>query len=115
MKVNDSLVNDIVIMELSGKIMGGDDTTYFHGRIHEYLGTNKRRFVIDLKQVTWTNSLGLGMLIAGRAAVTKVEGRIVLANITNIENLLAITGLMRVFDTYDSRQEATDSFSDSAK
>ena len=106
MKLNDSTRDDIVIIELSGKIMGGDEFALFHGKIHEYLDQKKKLFAIDMKHVDWTNSLGLGMLIAGHAAVNKAEGRLVLANITNIENILAITRLVRVFEAFDSLDEA---------
>lgn len=94
--------------------MGGDETALFHGTIHEYLNLNKNRIVIDLKDVPWTNSLGLGMLIGGHSAVAKGEGRLVLANITNIENLLAITRLITVFEVFDSVDEAIAALTDTA-
>jgi len=106
MKISDSVKDDIVIIELSGKIMGGDETALFHGKIHEHLDLKKKLFAIDMKNVDWTNSLGLGMLIAGHSAVNRAEGRLVLANITNIENILAITRLIRVFEAFDSLDEA---------
>lgn len=106
MKISDSLNGNIVVISLSGKLMGGDETALFHGTIHEYLNLNKNRIVIDLKDVPWTNSLGLGMLIGGHAAAAKGEGRLVLANVTNIENLLAITRLITVFEVFDSVDEA---------
>lgn len=106
MKLSDSLSGNVVVIGLSGKLMGGEETALFQGTVHEYLNLNKNRFVIDLKNVEWTNSLGLGMLIGGLTAAVKAEGRLVLANITNIENILAITRLVRVFDTFDSVEEA---------
>ena len=90
--------------------MGGDETTMFHGKIHEYLNLNKNKVVVDLSKTEWTNTLGLGMLIAGHAAVKKANGKLVLANITNIENILAITQLLKVFETYDSLEAALESF-----
>ena len=61
MKFDDLLQNDIVILDVSGKIMGGEETTMFHGKIHEYITQNKKNFVIDLARVDWMNSIGLGM------------------------------------------------------
>jgi len=54
----------VIVLELSGKIMGGEETTMFHGKLHEYIQAGKRNFVIDLKNVEWMNSVGLGMLIS---------------------------------------------------
>jgi anti-sigma B factor antagonist len=105
-KMKDSLEGDIAVLALSGKIMGGPDATFFHGKIHEFLTLNKRKFIVDLANVEWSNSVGIGMLIAGLTSVVKERGRLVLANITNIRNLLAMTRLLRVFECYDSVEEA---------
>ncbi len=111
MKFNDHLQGDIVIFEVSGKIMGGDQTTLFHGRMHEYINQNKKNVVVDLAKVDWMNSVGLGMLIAGMTTVKNAGGRFVLANITKIEAILTVTRLISVFECYDSRAEALKSFS----
>ena len=110
MKVSDAIEGDVGIFELSGKIMGGDESTLFFGKIREYLNYHKLNFVIDMKDVLWSNSLGLGMLIAALATVKKADGQMVLANVTNVQDLLAMTQLIRVFETYDSREEAMQSF-----
>ncbi len=106
MKFEDSLVDDIVVLNVSGKIMGGEETTLFHGKIHEYITQNKKTFVVDLSRVDWMNSVGLGMLISALTTVKNVEGRLVLANITKIESILTITRLITVFEHYDSREAA---------
>jgi anti-anti-sigma factor len=93
-------------MSLSGKIIGGEEATLCHGRIHEYLNLGQKNFVIDMGKVEWTNSQGLGMLIGCYVSVTKAGGRMVLARITNIQALLAMTRLLQVFDCYDSVEEA---------
>jgi len=112
MKFNDHLQDDIVIFEVSGKIMGGDETTLFHGRMHEYINQNKKKIVIDLAKVDWMNSIGLGMLISAMTTVKKAGGRFVLADIGKIESILTVTRLITVFEHFDSRVEAVKSFSD---
>lgn len=111
MKFEDSLQNNIVILDVSGKIMGGEETTMFHGRIHEYITQNKKNFIVDLAKVEWMNSVGLGMLISALTTVKNAGGRLVLANITKIESVLTITRLISVFEHYDSRDEAMKVFS----
>jgi len=108
MKFADSLDNDIVIFEVSGKIMGGEETTMFHGRIHEYITQNKKKIVIDLAKVEWMNSVGLGMLISALTTVKNAGGRLVLANITTIVSVLTITRLINVFEHFDSRKDAVE-------
>ena len=106
MKFNDSLQGGTAVFQLSGKIIGGRETAMFHGRMREYLNLNKKHFVIDLAGVERLNSVGLGMLTSAFVTVKKEGGHLVLANITSIESLLAMTRLLTVFPHYDSTQEA---------
>ncbi|MFZ5980204.1 MAG: STAS domain-containing protein [Candidatus Zixiibacteriota bacterium] len=106
MKFDDLVQGDIVILDVSGKIMGGEETTMFHGKIHEYITQKKKKFVIDLARVDWMNSIGLGMLISAFTTVKNSGGRLVLANITKIESVLTITRLITVFEHFDSREDA---------
>lgn len=110
MKFDDQVENGKVILKVSGKIMGGDESSRFHGTIHEHLNTGNKNFVVDLKDVDWMNSVGLGMLISALTTVKNGGGRLVLANIDKIESILTITRLISVFEHYDTREEAMQSF-----
>ena len=110
MKFEDFLEGDVVVIDVSGKIMGGEETTMFHGKIHEYIQQNKKNIVIDLSKVDWMNSVGLGMLISALTTVKNAGGRLVLANISKIESILTITRLITVFEHYDTRDEAVKVF-----
>jgi anti-anti-sigma factor len=68
--------------------------------------SRKKRFVIDLKGVERMTSVGLGALVSAYTSTKKTDGKVVLASVTNIENLLNITQLVRVFEICDSRAEA---------
>lgn len=111
MKFKDFLEGDVVVLDVSGKIMGGDETTLFHGRIHEYMSQNKKNIIVDLADVDWMNSVGLGMLISALTTVKNAGGRLVLANIAKIESILTITRLISVFEHYETRKEAVASYS----
>ncbi|UCG61415.1 MAG: STAS domain-containing protein [Candidatus Zixiibacteriota bacterium] len=111
MKFVDSLEGDLAIFSLSGKILTHEDNmTRFHGRIHEYVNLNKKNVIIDLGKIELMTSVGLGMLISALATVNNAGGRMVLANITRIQNLIAITRLNTVFASYDSIEQAVESF-----
>ncbi len=112
MKFDDKLEGDVVILDLTGKIMGGEETTLFHGKIHEYITQNKKNILVDLKKVDWMNSVGLGMLISALTTVKNSGGRLVLANITKIEAILTITRLISVFEVFDSREDALKAFAE---
>lgn len=100
------------IIELSGDIIGGPETTEFSNEIKKLLADNKKNIIIDLGQVKFMNSSGLGMLISALTTVKKENGNLKLANITDkIESLLMITKLITIFETYQSVDEAVESLS----
>lgn len=110
MKFEDKLEGSVAVFEISGKIMGGDETTMFYGRIRENVNNNVKSVVLDLGNVVWINSIGLGMLISAMTTLRNAGGRLVLANITAVESLLSMTRLINVFDVYDSQEDALKSF-----
>ncbi|MCK4631757.1 MAG: STAS domain-containing protein [candidate division Zixibacteria bacterium] len=111
MKYKDTLEGDIAIFEIAGKVLNYEESfTLFHGQIHQYLNLNKKQVIVDLRKVELMGSVGLGMLISVLTTVQKGGGRLVLANITRIQNLIAMTRLNLIFDSYDSLEEAVASF-----
>jgi anti-sigma B factor antagonist len=92
--------------------MGGPDATMFHGHIHELIDAGKKNIVVDLNKVGWMSSIGMGMLIAGLTTVKNNDGQFKVACIPgNISTLLTLTQLITIFDTYDTIEEALQSFS----
>ncbi len=111
MKLSDREVNDIVILEPHGKIMGGPDATLLHDKLYECIQNDKKRVVIDLAGVEWMNSTGLGILIQSFTTLRNSEGQLKLARVTDkIQSLLTITKLVSVFEAFDSVDEAIASF-----
>ena len=101
----------VAVLEPKGKIMGGPDATILHEKLHELIEHGKKKFVIDLSQVEWMNSTGLGIMISGLTTLRNNKGELKLANVTEkIKSLLVITKLASVFEAYDSVDEAIKSF-----
>lgn len=111
MRLSDREQNGVVILEPTGKIMGGPDASLLHDKLYEYIEKDKKKVVIDLSQVDWMNSTGLGILISGYTTLRNTNGELKLANVTDkIQSLLTITKLVTVFEAYDSVDEAINSF-----
>ncbi|MCJ7497206.1 MAG: STAS domain-containing protein [candidate division Zixibacteria bacterium] len=111
MKLTSSENKGIVILEPKGKIMGGPDATILHDSLHELINQGKKKVVIDLAKVDWMNSTGLGILISGLTTMRNNGGELKLANVTEkIQSLLTITKLITVFETFDSIDQAVQSF-----
>jgi anti-sigma B factor antagonist len=111
MRLTDRMQDNIVILQPKGKIMGGPDTSLLHDKLHEHIEQNRKQVVIDLAEVDWMNSTGLGILIAGYTTLRNNQGELKLANVTDkIQSLLTITKLVTVFEAYDTVDEAVKSF-----
>jgi len=111
MKLSSREMQDLVVLEPKGKIMGGPDASLLHDQLHEYIKQGKKKVIIDLSKVDWMNSTGLGILISALTTLKKNQGELKLANVTDkIQSLLTITKLVTVFETYDSVDQATGSF-----
>lgn len=111
MRLNSREEKDIVILEPKGKIMGGPDTDLLHDKLHGIIGRNGKKVIIDLSDVEWMNSRGLGTLITGLTTMRNNGGELKLACVTDkIESLLTITKLITAFDNYDTVEEAIESF-----
>jgi len=111
MKIKTTEKYEAVVLELKGNVMGGDDTKEFNEILHKLIDAGKTRIVLDLGGVKFMNSSGLGMLIGGLTTMKKAEGHLKLANVTEkIESLLIITKLIKIFESFDSVDDAVKSF-----
>jgi anti-sigma B factor antagonist len=114
MKIKEKIENNVAILVLSGKMMGGPETTALHDHIRGLLGDGITKVVVDLGGVKWINSSGLGVLMAAMTTLKNSNGMMKLANVTEkVESLLMITQLMRIFDTYDTVDRAVAAMSES--
>lgn len=112
MKIKATETYGAVILELKGNVMGGDDTKDFNELLHKYLDEGKKHIVVDLSEVKFMNSSGIGMLIGGLTTMKKAEGSLKLAGLTDkIESLLVITKLITIFESFNNVDEAVASFS----
>jgi anti-sigma B factor antagonist len=103
--------DDMVIISLSGKIMGGPEATEINDKINQLIDEGKLKVIVDLKEVEWMNSSGLGILIDAVTVLKNNDGALRLVNVSDrIKNLLKITKLNTVFDLRDSVEEAKGSF-----
>lgn len=111
MKIKTNEQYGAVVIELKGNVMGGDDTKDFNEILHKYIDEDKKNIVVDLADVKFMNSSGLGMLIGGLTTIKKADGNLKLARVSEkIESLLIITKLITIFESFESVEEAVKSY-----
>ena len=111
MKFNHIQKNDVDIVEISGKIMGGDDFSALDDKLYSLIGRGRTKVIIDLGSCDWINSTGLGRLIHHSTTFKNSGGELKLARLTDkIDKIITITRLTEVFDVTDSVEEAIGRF-----
>ncbi|MGE5364848.1 MAG: STAS domain-containing protein [Bacteroidota bacterium] len=111
MKIKTTEQYGAVVIELKGNVMGGPEAAELNDILHKLLEEGKKNVIIDLADVKFMNSSGLGMLISGFTTMKNGGGNLKLANATEkIQSLLLITKLVTIFENYDSIEEAVNSY-----
>ncbi len=112
MKVKTHEKYNAVVLEIKGNVMGGPEAAEFQEMIKNLVNEGKKNIVIDLGDVKFMNSSGLGMLISGYTSIKNAGGEFKLANATEkIQSLFVMTKLITIFENYDSVDEAVNAFS----
>jgi len=112
MSIKEEMKAGVAILELKGKLMGGDETTEVHKRVKELVANDVKKVVIDLGHVAWMNSTGLGVLMSSLTTMKNSEGELKLARATEkVKSLFMVTKLITIFETFDTVEDAVDSFS----
>ena len=110
-KIKERKRDGVVILEMSGKLMGGPDADAFDEILKTLIHEGSKNVIVGMERVKWVNSTGLGILISSYTTLRNHEGELKLANVTDkIHSLLTITKLVTVFDAHDSVDEAIASF-----
>jgi anti-sigma B factor antagonist len=101
----------VTVLDLSGKITLGEDGNLLKDKLQSLLHQNKKNILVNLAQVSYVDSAGLGAIVSAYTTVTREGGTLKLANVTKkLQDLLSITKLLTVFETFDSEDEAVRSY-----
>jgi anti-sigma B factor antagonist len=110
LKLTTTTKDGILVVGCSGRIVFGEESTLLREKLKAALLENKR-ILLDLGEVNYIDSGGLGTLVALRTSALNAGGTIKLANLTKrVGDLLQVTKLLTVFDVYNSEAEALESF-----
>ena len=109
--ISERQAGDVTILDLTGKVTIGEGSVALRTTIRRLLGEGKNKLLLNLGGVGYIDSSGIGELVSSFTAVNKEGGVLKLLNLTQkIQDLLAITKLLTVFDVYDSEAEALASY-----
>jgi anti-sigma B factor antagonist len=111
MEIVERTVNDVTVLDLKGKMTLGEGDELLKDKINSLLASGKKKLLLNLEAVPYIDSAGLGEVVRTYTTVSRQGGSLKLLNLTKrIEDLLSITKLLTVFDTYDNEAEAVKSY-----
>ena len=112
MKIEERVVGGVTILDISGKITIGEGSIEIKNKVRELLATGSKNILLNLGNVGMVDSSGIGELVSSFTTVTNAGGQLKLLNLTKkLKELLAITKLLTVFDSFTDEGEAVGSYS----
>jgi anti-sigma B factor antagonist len=112
MQIDERVVNGVTILDLKGKITLGEGDEALRDRISNLLQNGNKKILLNLEGVPYIDSAGLGEVVRTYTTVSRQGGQLKLVNLTKrITDLLMITKLLTVFETFDTEPDALKSYS----
>ena len=116
MQIEERAVGDVKVLDVKGRVTLGEGDELLRDKINSLLNQGFKKFILNLADVPYIDSAGLGEIVRTYTTVNRQGGSLKLLSLTKrIADLLSITKLLTVFETFDSETEAVRSFSASAK
>ena len=111
LEVTERQAGDFTILDMNGSVRLGEGAISLRNSIRGLVDDGKKKILLNLSGVKNIDSSGIGELIANYTTVSRDGGQLKLLNLTEkIQNLLVITKLLTVFDSYDNEADALNSF-----
>jgi len=112
LRMTDHEVDGVTVLDIDGRIVLGEESNAFRERVKALLAAGKKKIVLNLANVTYIDSAGLGTLVATFHSARSQGAVLKLANLgAKFKEVLQVTKLMTVFDTYETEAAAIQSFS----
>ncbi len=111
LNISERQAGDVTILDMDGKVTLGEGSVALRSAIRRLLGEGKNKILLNLGSVAYVDSSGIGELVSSFTAVNKEGGTLKLLNLTQkIQDLLAITKLLTVFEVFENEGDALSSF-----
>ena len=110
-KLTPRQVGDVTVIDAVGRITLGDGASAFRETIRDLAGSGHKKLLLNLAEVSYIDSSGIGELVSGFTTVANSGGQLKLLNLTKrVKDLLQITKLYTVFDVHEDEAAAVRSF-----
>ena len=112
MQIEERVVNTVTVLDLKGKMTLGEGDELLKDKINSLLQQDRKHILLNLEGVPYIDSAGLGEIVRTYTTVSRQGGKLKLVNLTKrITDLLSITKLLTVFETFENEADALKSYS----
>ena len=112
LKLSDRQVDGVEVVSLEGRIVLGEESNALREKVKRFLAAGKKNIVLNMSNVTYIDSAGLGTLVASHHSAKTQGASLRLSNLgAKFQEVLQVTKLLTVFEVYDSEAAAIRSFS----
>jgi anti-sigma B factor antagonist len=110
-KLNTRQVGDVTVLDLAGRITLGEGSSTLRDSLKELVAKGEKKILLNLGEVTYIDSSGIGELVSGFTTVTNQQGSLKLLGLNKrVKDLLQVTKLYTVFEAFEDEAEAVRSF-----
>jgi anti-sigma B factor antagonist len=111
MQIDERVVDDVTILDLKGKMTLGEGDELLKDKINSLASQGHKKLVLNLEAVPYIDSAGLGEIVRTYTSISRQGGKLKLLDVSKrIYDLLVITKLVTIFDSYEDEAEAVKSF-----
>lgn len=109
--IKERQAGDVTVLDMNGKVTIGEGSVALRSAIRRLLEEGKKKILLNMSGVGYIDSSGIGELVSSYTSINKDGGQLKMLNLTQkLQDLLAITKLLTVFDVYENESEALNSF-----
>jgi anti-sigma B factor antagonist len=111
MQIEERIVDDVTVLDLKGKMTLGEGDELLKDKINSLVSQGHKKIILNLEAVPYIDSAGLGEIVRTYTSISRQGGKLKLLNVSKrIQDLLVITKLITIFDSYEEEKEAVQSF-----
>ena len=111
MQIEERIVDDVTVLDLKGKMTLGEGDELLKDKINSLVSQGHKKILLNLEAVPYIDSAGLGEIVRTYTSISRQGGKLKLLNVSKrIQDLLVITKLITIFDSYENEGEAVRSF-----
>ena len=111
MKIDERTIGGVTVLDMKGKMLIGEGDELLREKINSLVEGGKSKILLNLANVPYVDSAGLGEIVRCYTTVSRSKGSLKLVNLTKrLHDLLSITKLLTIFDTFEHEDEAIKSY-----